>query len=156
LERNPNIGAVGPLTNNIGNEAKLFVEYENMEQMKDVARQATTGYRGIFTPINVVAYFAVMFRRADLSVFGQLAEDYGRGMFEDDDHCALIKSKGYVCALAEDAFVHHHLSATFSKLDDSEKEALFDKNKQIFENKWGVWQPHEYRKERPFSSLREI
>ena len=153
LERNPSIGVVGPLTNNIGNEAKLFVDYEDMEQMKNVARQATTGYRGMFVPINVAAYFAVMFRRADLNTFGLLAEEYGRGMFEDDDHCAMIKSKGYICALAEDAYVHHHHSATFSKLKDGEKEALFESNKKKFEKKWGTWQPHKYREVRPLSSL---
>lgn len=153
LDRNPRIGAVGPLTNNIGNEAKLFVEYIDIEQMKYVARQATTGYRGRFTSINVLAYFAVMFRRSDLSSFGLLAEEYGRGMFEDDDHCAMIKSQGYICALAEDAYIHHHLSATFSTLKAGEKEDLFSKNKQIFEKKWGVWRAHQYRESRPMSSL---
>ncbi len=155
LVNNAHIGAVGPLTNNIGNEAKLFVEYEDIEQMKDIARQATTGYRGVYTPINVLGYFAVMFRRRDLEVFGLLAEDYGRGMFEDDDHCAMIKLNGFLCALAEDAYVHHHLSATFSKLGGSEKETLFEKNRVIFETKWGPWQPHKYRELRPESSLSE-
>jgi GT2 family glycosyltransferase len=154
LQHDSNIGVVGPLTNNIGNEAKLFLEYEDMEQMKTVARQVTTGYRGVTTPIPVVAYFAAMFRRADLEKFGFLSEDYGRGMFEDDDHCAIIRSKGYTCALAEDAFIHHHLSATFDKLKDGEKEALFNKNKQIFEKKWGTWTPHQYRVERPSSSFK--
>ena len=65
LEHNPIIGVVGPLTNNIGNEAKLFVDYNDMSQMKDIARQVTTGYRGVYTSINVVAYFSVMFRRPD-------------------------------------------------------------------------------------------
>jgi len=153
LKLNPTIGAVGPLTNNIGNEAKLFVEYENMEEMRNIARQATIGYRGVFTPISVVAYFAVMFRKVDLDTFGVLSEEYGRGMFEDDDHCAIIKSNGFICALAEDAYIHHHLSATFSKLKDGEKEALFEKNKKTFEEKWGKWKPHEYRNNRPPSSL---
>ena len=153
LARNPAIGVVGPLTNNIGNEAKLFVEYESMSQMKDIARQATTGYRGMYSPIDVAAYFAVMFRKSDLNIFGLLSEEYGRGMFEDDDHCAMIKSKGYVCVLAEDAFVHHHLSATFSKLKVEEKEVLFEKNKKSFEKKWGTWRPHKYRETRPESSL---
>jgi len=153
LANNPAIGAVGPLTNNIGNQAKLFVEYEDMEQMRSVARSATTGYRGIYTPIPVVAYFAVMFRHKDLKTFGLLSEEYGRGMFEDDDHCATIKSKGYLCALAEDAYIHHHLSATFSTLKDGEKEELFETNKKKFEERWGSWQPHKYREERPTPSF---
>ena len=153
LANNPAIGAVGPLTNNIGNEAKLFVDYEDMKKMRFVARSVTTGYRGIYTNIPVVAYFAVMFRKQDLKIFGLLSEEYGRGMFEDDDHCAVIKSKGYICALAEDAFIHHHLSATFSKLKDEEREVLFEKNKDIFEKKWGKWKGHKYRSVRVKSLL---
>jgi GT2 family glycosyltransferase len=153
LQHNSNIGAVGPLTNNIGNEAKLFVEYDDMQQMKESARQVTTGYRGVFTRVNVLAYFAVMFRRADLETFGLLSEDYGKGMFEDDDHCATIRSKGYICGLAEDAFVHHQLSATFNELKNGEKEILFEKNKKIFERKWGKWIPHQYREQRPPNSF---
>lgn len=149
LERNRHIGAVGPLTNNIGNEAKLPIDYSDMEEMKRMARDATTGYRGQYTPIRVLAYFAVMFRRADLQIFGLLSEDYGRGMFEDDDHCEVIRSKGYQCALAEDAFVHHHLSGTFSQMQNAEKQELFESNKAVFERKWGKWKPHKYRHSRP-------
>ena len=149
LQKKPSVGVVGPMTNNIGNEAKLHVEYEDMVQMKSVARQVTMGYRGMHTPIPVVAYFAVMFRAIDLEKFGLLSEEYGRGMFEDDDHCAAINALGYICALAEDAFVHHHLSGTFSQINADEKKALFEKNKAIYEGKWGVWQPHRYRQERP-------
>jgi GT2 family glycosyltransferase len=149
LENNPDIGVVGPLTNNIGNEAKVFVDYQNMEEMRLVARQITTGYRGVFTPINVCAYFAAMLRRRDLDVFGLLSEDYGRGFFEDDDHCAIIKENNYTCALAEDAFIHHHLSASFDKVKKEERDKLFAENKQIYEAKWGEWRPHKYRENRP-------
>lgn len=153
LVRNPKVGVVGPLTNNIGNEAKLSVEYADMKQMKKIAREVTLGYRGVYSSIDVVAYFAVMFRRADLDIFGLLAEEYKRGMFEDDDHCNAIKSKGYICALAEDAFIHHHLSATFSTLDVGEKQALFERNKKIYEKKWGKWLRHKYREIRPKSTI---
>lgn len=154
LQKNPSIGAVGPLTNNIGNEARLEVDYADMQQMKQAARWATTGYRGAWTDIQTLAYFAVMFRRWDLDEFGLLPEEYGRGMFEDDDHCETIKSRGFQCALAEDSFVHHHLSATFnSSITAAAKQALFDENKARFEKKWGPWRPHNYRDQRPPSSL---
>lgn len=153
LQLSPKIGAVGPLTNNIGNEAKLNLAYTNMTVMKKIVRNITVGYRGHFTPLDVLAYFAVMFRRSDLDDFGLLSEDYGLGMFEDDDHCKIIKSSGYVCALAEDAFVHHELSGSFSRIKKQEGKALFEKNKKIFEEKWGPWVPHTTRSRRPASSL---
>ena len=149
LSNNPNIGAIGSLTNNIGNEAKITVKYSDMRQMKKVVRRITSGFRGRFFQVNSLAYFSVMFRRSDLDHFGLLPTDYGLGMFEDDDHCKTIHSKGYVTAVAEDGFVHHHLSASFDTLESSRRKALFENNKMIFEKKWGPWQKHQYRKRRP-------
>ena len=149
LSGNPELGAVGPLTNNIGNEARIAVEYHDMEQMKKIARRITLGFRGRSFAVDVLGYFAVMFRRADLEHFGLLPTDYGLGMFEDDDHCRTIHSKGYVTAVAEDAFVHHHLSASFDTIEGSRRKALFEKNKATFERRWGPWSPHRYRKSRP-------
>ena len=149
LSGNPELGAIGPLTNNIGNEARIAVEYHDMEQMKKIARRITLGFRGRSFAVDVLGYFAVMFRRADLEHFGLLPMDYGLGMFEDDDHCRTIHSKGYVTAVAEDAFVHHHLSASFDTIEGSRRKALFEKNRATFERKWGPWRPHRYRKSRP-------
>ena len=153
LKNNPAIGAIGPLTNNIGNEAKLPINYASMEEMILTTRALKTGYRGKNFETPVVAYFAVMFRQRDLDDFGHLSIDYGRGMFEDDDHCKVIRTRGFICAVAEDAFVHHHLSATFSKIDDEERKKLFDDNKATFESKWGTWKPHKYRDGRLKSDL---
>ena len=149
LSGNPELGAIGPLTNNIGNEARIAVDYHDMEQMNRIARRITLGFRSRFFAVDALGYFAVMFRRTDLEHFGLLPTDYGLGMFEDDDHCGTIHSKGFLTAVAEDAFVHHHLSASFNSIEDSRKKALFERNKATFEKKWGPWRPHRYRKSRP-------
>lgn len=153
LQRNPDIGIVGPMTNNIGNEARVEIAYADMDQMIHAARALATGHRGRWTPIAVCAYFCAMFRRADLDRLGHLPAAYGRGMFEDDDHCATFRRAGLTAALAEDAFCHHHLSASFDALPSGEKQALFERNKAIFEERWGKWVPHRYRDARPAGSL---
>ncbi len=153
LQRNPNVGIVGPMTNNIGNEARIDVHYADMPGMARIARELSTGYRGTWSPITVCAYFCAMFRRNDLHRIGLLPEVYGRGMFEDDDHCASFRDAGFDLALAEDAFVHHHLSATFGALPDDEKQTLFARNRATFEARWGPWMPHQYRKTRPAGSI---
>lgn len=156
LQRNPTIGVVGPLTNNIGNEARIDVTYSNMREMTAVARAATTGYRGQWTSLPTLAYFAVMFRRRDLTErFGLLPEEYGAGMFEDDDHCRTIRSLGLSCALAEDCFIHHDLSASFdTAMTANDKTKLFERNRKIFEHRWGdIWQGHRHREGRPPSRL---
>jgi len=56
-------------------------------------------------------------------------------------------------ALAEDAFCHHHLSATFDALPSGEKQQLFERNRALFEERWGKWVPHRYRDSRPAASL---
>ena len=153
LQRNPQIGIVGPLTNNIGNEARVEIAYADMEQMVLAARALATGHRGRATPLQVCAYFCAMFRREDLDRLGHLPEIYGRGMFEDDDHCATFRAAGLGMALAEDAFCHHHLSASFGALPSQERQALFARNRAIFEGRWGAWTPHRYRERRPAGSL---
>lgn len=153
LERHPEIGIIGPLTNNIGNEARIEVSYDDMPAMEAIARDLVTGYRGIWTEIPVTAYFCAMFRKADLDRIGDLPTVYGRGMFEDDDHCASFRKAGLLTALAEDAFVHHHLSASFDALPSQEKQDLFAKNRQIFEERWGPWVAHRYRDKRPAPTL---
>ncbi|HRO15241.1 MAG TPA: glycosyltransferase, partial [Paracoccus sp. (in: a-proteobacteria)] len=155
LQRNPDIGIVGPMTNNIGNEARIEIAYAHMDQMIHAARDLATGHRGQWTPMAVCAYFCAMFRRADLDRLGRLPEIYGRGMFEDDDHCATFRAAGLQMALAEDAFCHHHLSATFDALPSGEKQALFERNKAVFEERWGPWVPHVYRNARPDPTLAE-
>lgn len=153
LQRNPDIGIVGPLTNNIGNEARVEIAYADMDQMIRAARDLGTGHRGRWTPITVCAYFCAMFRRADLDRLGDLPEIYGLGMFEDDDHCASFRKAGLKTALAEDAFCHHHLSASFDALPSDERQRLFRRNRDIFESRWGAWVPHRYRQTRPADSL---
>jgi hypothetical protein len=74
-------------------------------------------------------------------------------MFEDDDHCATIRAHGMVCALAEDAFVHHHLSASLDRLGAARKADLFERNRAVFEARWGAWTPHRHRHARPPSAL---
>ncbi|MFN9966094.1 MAG: glycosyltransferase family 2 protein, partial [Lysobacteraceae bacterium] len=63
-----------------------------------------------------------------------------------DDYCRRVEQAGWSIACAEDVFVHHHLSASFDALKAEAKRALFEKNKALYESKWGTWIPHEHRK----------
>ena len=76
---------------------------------------------------------------------GTMEEKFGVGFFEDDDYCNRVREAGYDVAVIEDVFVHHHLSASFNKLKAEKKQELFDRNKKIYEDKWGNWIPHKYR-----------
>jgi GT2 family glycosyltransferase/glycosyltransferase involved in cell wall biosynthesis len=145
LQANPDIGLIGPVTNNIGNEAKITIEYSNFNDMVPIALAHTAAHMGQHFPLRTLAFFCVMMPRAIFEQVGYLDENFGLGFFEDDDYCRRIEALGKTIVCAEDVFVHHHLSASFNKLKSGARQALFDKNKAYFESKWGHWVEHEYR-----------
>lgn len=145
LQRDSNIGLIGPVTNNIGNEAKIDIAYDDVSQMPSAAARYTRRHIGATFYMRNAAFFCVMMPRAVYERVGALDEHFGRGFFEDDDYCRRVEQIGLRIACAEDVFVHHHLSASFGKLADPERKALFEQNKAIYEAKWGPWVPHSYR-----------
>ncbi|AOY75534.1 glycosyltransferase [Clostridium formicaceticum] len=147
LDREQQLGLIGPVTNSIGNEAKINVPYTNIKDMDDFAEDYTSkNFNTLYRNIEVLAMFCVAMRRDVFEQVGYLDETFGIGMFEDDDYSYRIKEKGYYVACAEDIFIHHYGSASFSKLQDKTYRELFEKNKKIFEEKWNMnWTPHSYR-----------
>jgi len=139
------IGLVGPVTNNIGNEAKVDIQYFNMVEMVEAARVFTRVHSREHIFVDTAAFFCVAIRKEVIEKVGLLDEAFGRGFFEDDDYCIRARKAGYKVAIADDVFVHHHLSASFNKLKDEEKQNLFEKNKAIYEAKWEPWVQHKYR-----------
>ncbi|CAM4397263.1 glycosyltransferase [Saccharibacillus endophyticus] len=143
------VGMVGPVTNSIGNEAQIHVDYTSIDEMDRFAIDYTTQYQNqTYSQIPVLAMFCVAFKAEIIKEVGYLDEDYEVGMFEDDDYSMALKKAGYTVACAEDVFIHHFGSVSFKKLQDKKYREIFDKNKIYFEKKWDtVWMPHNYRKE---------
>jgi GT2 family glycosyltransferase/glycosyltransferase involved in cell wall biosynthesis len=145
LQADPSIGLIGPTTNNIGNEARIVMKYDDIAHMPLEALNLTLSNMGKLLPMRNAAFFCAMFPRSTYETCGPICEDYGRGFFEDDDYCRRVEAVGLRIVCADDVFIHHHLSASFNKLKDSEKQELFARNKIIYEEKWGPWIPHAYR-----------
>lgn len=144
LRADPSVGMVGPVTNNIGNEARIKIRYRNSEEMRRKARAYTLRHIGKTFPIRTLAFFCVMMPRQVYEKVGPLDEAYGLGFFEDDDYCRRVEQAGWQLVCAEDVFIHHHLSASFNKLGAGRRE-LLEKNRKIYEAKWGSWKPHSHR-----------
>ena len=145
LRRDPSIGIIGPVTNNIGNESRIEIAYESLEEMLDKSRAYTRAHLGHVFDLPTTAFFCVMFSRATYEAIGPLDEVFGQGFFEDDDYCRRIEQLGLRISCADDVFVHHHLSASFDKLKAEARKALFERNRVLYEAKWGAWKPHVYR-----------
>jgi Predicted glycosyltransferases len=139
LDRNKNLGLIGPVTNYAGNESQVKVTYSSIEDMDSFAEVYTTNHLNeLYTNIRMLGMFCVAMKRHIIEEIGYLDECFGLGMFEDDDYSFRIKSQGYQIACAEDVFIHHHGSASFRKLNSDQYYKLFLKNKEIYEKKWNI------------------
>ena len=147
FERNPRLGIICPTTNNIGNEAQVWLPGDSIDEVLTAARRRTLMHAGQTIPLWVVAFFCVMMPRGVYEAVGELDEAYFPGYYEDDDYCYRVRAAGYEIGCAEDVFVYHELSASFNVDGAAKRQALLDRNRKLFESKWGPWKPHQYRPE---------
>lgn len=141
------VGMVGAVTNSIGNEAQIPVTYQDIADMPAFAYDYTARHMGEnFIHDGVLAMFCVMFSRKLTEEIGLLDENYGIGMFEDDDYSVATQNAGYDLILPEDVFIHHFGSVSFKKLQNATYRKVFETNKAYFEKKWNrEWHMHHYR-----------
>jgi len=136
------IGLIGPTTNEIGNEAKVVVGYEDVAAMPQWAAQFVRDNDGHTFDIPMLAMFCVMMRREVLDAVGFLEEQFSVGMFEDDDYTKRIRELGYRIVCTRDSYIHHFGRASFRLLSDDRYREIFEKNRAVYERKWGPWEPH--------------
>ncbi len=141
----PELGLVGPVTNMIGNEAQVPMDYQNMDEMAVQARDYTIRRGRSRLAVANLGFFCVALSREVIDQVGLLDEDFKVGFFEDDDYCRRVTRAGFHIAIAEDVFIHHHLSASFGALEQEQRDAIFASNKKVYEDKWGAWEPHQKR-----------
>ncbi|MGE5223801.1 MAG: glycosyltransferase [Omnitrophica WOR_2 bacterium] len=153
---NPQVGMVGPVTNASGNETRIEVGYKDIKDMEAFAAEYIRDHAGQSFALQMLPFQCVALRRSVYEEIGPLDEIFGTGMFEDDDYALRLKQKGYLILCAEDSYIHHWGSASFSKLGSNEYWRLFKQNLKKFEDKWGIrWLPQTQRPERVQQQLRE-
>jgi len=160
LIKNPAVGMVGPVTNCVGNEAKINVNYKDLSKMEMFAERYTKKNKGASFEISMLAMYCVALSRQTIDKVGLLDERFLIGMFEDDDYALRIRKAGFKILCAEDVFIHHFGAATLRKLSSAEYQRIFDENKKKFETKWGIdWQAHRHKDtsvaQRPLTILKK-
>lgn len=140
------IGLVCPVTNFAGNEIKINVNYRDYEEMKAFAFKLAQDNMGTSMDVAMLPLFCTLVPRRVWDQIGPLDESFQVGMFEDDDFSHRVLQAGFHIVAAEDCFVHHFGQGSFRKLNSSEYNEIFEKNRRRFEEKWKLkWQPHKTR-----------
>ncbi|HJQ40547.1 MAG TPA: glycosyltransferase [Thermoanaerobaculia bacterium] len=138
LVARPSIGMIGPVSNAVGNEAKIDVGYTDVRDMPAWAAKYVRAHDGETFPIPMLGMFCVAMRRAVFERVGFLDERFVIGMFEDDDYSRRLRDLGYELVCARDAFVHHWQKASFRLLGgDDEYDRIFEENRRRYREKWG-------------------
>jgi GT2 family glycosyltransferase len=142
LERDRGLGLVCPVTNHIGNAAKVEAHYRTADELRQFAEERAFAHAGQLLGLDTVALFCAAMRRSLLAEIGSLDERFEVGMFEDDDLSRTLRARGLRLGVALDAFVHHVGQASFGRLSPAEYLAIWEANRRRFEAKWGVrWIP---------------
>ena len=146
IQKDPQIGLIGPVTNSTGNEARIPVNYVRPSEMESFADKLAEQMSGRSFNIRMLAFYCVMTRKDQFEAIGGLDERFGVGMFEDDDLSRRYQKQGYKIVCAENVFIHHFQGASFGKLKSIQYNKLFEENRQKYEQKWGQpWQPYKFR-----------
>jgi GT2 family glycosyltransferase len=142
----PAIGIANAVTNFSGNESRIEVSYSDLEGLEEFAEKYTRDHEGRLFDIRVAAMYCVAMRREVFEKVGPLDENFGMGLFEDDDYSHRVRLAGLRVVCVEDAFVHHFGQASFKKLSQREYQEIWDRNQKYYEQKWAkAWEPHTLR-----------
>ncbi|MEW6327175.1 MAG: glycosyltransferase family 2 protein [Thermodesulfobacteriota bacterium] len=133
-ESAPDIGIVGPLTNNTLPTQMVQCNYTDIDGMYNFAEELKKKNAGRIREMEHLTGFCMLIKRPVIDAVGLLDENYGIGTFEDTDYCWRARLAGYRLILAEDAFVHHRLFGSFdaNKIDI---HPISDRNQVYFNEK---------------------
>jgi len=141
LESAPRIGIVGPMSNHAsGPQLIPDLDIVSMDQINEMAAARAAAFKRQLLDVDRVVGFCLLIRDAAFAAVGPLDETFGIGNFEDDDYCLRVRKAGYRVCIAEDCFVFHYGSRTFSALgyDNDAFNELIARNEATFNQKWGT------------------
>lgn len=114
LQEHPHWHMLGPVTNNSGNEQRIFTSGTTAKEiLAQGARWCAEG-KGFVYPTDLLGFFCVAIRRQVYQQMKGLDEAYGLGFYEDTDFCYRAHQAGLTLMVTEDVFIFHQRSATFS------------------------------------------
>lgn len=131
----PELGIIGPRSNYVsGPQIIPNVPYRDMAGLLAFAAQRQQENAGKATAVQRLVGFCMFVRRALIDKIGVVDGSFGKFGFEDDDYCRRAIQAGFICAMAEDVFVHH--TGGPQTRGDAELNGALLEAKAVFERKW--------------------
>jgi glycosyltransferase involved in cell wall biosynthesis/predicted O-methyltransferase YrrM len=138
-ESDPSIGIVGPISNSVsGVQLDKEAAYSSIEEMHAYARKIKDKNAGKSFVFPRVAFLCTLIKREVINKIGGLDERFTPGNFEDDDFCLRAQIAGYKTIIAQDVFIHHFGSKSFTAEGLEKYKERLETNKNIFINKWNA------------------
>jgi GT2 family glycosyltransferase/tetratricopeptide (TPR) repeat protein len=132
----PKVGLVGAVTNASRPPQQIPVDYADLTGMPAFAARRRRDYAGQSLFVERLTGFCLLARHEVLDQIGGFDEGFGAGFFDDDDLSVRALRAGFRLLVAQDAFVHHYGSRTFTALGIDCLQQLRD-NYARFHEKWG-------------------
>jgi len=136
LEKNPKWGAVGPITNSVGNEQLLSCAGKNTEEILKESLLWIKNSKQSHFQTTQLSFFCVALSKVTWDCVGPLDETFGLGYYEDVDYCIRMSMAGKTMHVLEDIFIYHKGSKSFSRTPKKVKE-LMKRNRKILLKKFG-------------------
>lgn len=123
-ESDEKIGMVGPLSNTASWQSipELLVNGDWADNdlpenitVKDMAGYVAANSQRVYPQIDFLNGFCLMIKRSVIEQIGIFDEEtFARGYGEENDYCIRVKKAGYRLAVADDAYVFHAQSKSYS------------------------------------------
>lgn len=138
-ESDPQIGLVGPISNEVsGLQKDENAKYNSIEEMHSYAAGVAEKNKDEILNFPRIAFLCTLIKKEVIEKIGGLDERFSPGNYEDDDFCLRAQLAGYKTVIAKDVFIHHFGSKSFKANGLDAYKKRLEINKQIFIEKWGV------------------
>jgi len=127
---------LGPITNEAGNEQKIFMPAAT--RSSDILREGTMWCgrpNGHFFKAGRLDFFCVSMLKSTYEELNGLDEGFGLGFYEDYDFSLRARDKGCEILFSEDIFIYHKGSYSFSRRSPDETKNLMRRNKKLLQRK---------------------
>lgn len=133
----------GPLTNYSAGIQQIFAPaYDNIQELYQAAESIYQDHCGKVTFVNWIIGFCMAFHKSLWEELGPFDESLWPSSGEEIMFCLEARRRDYKICIAEDAYVHHHGSATFTTMADAEiinYEDVCKRNDVYIESKYGTF-----------------